>query len=487
MAQIQAARVERTLTTTVKPYSPHKPHPIQQLFLRLDDPEAFYGGAAGGGKSDALILAALQYVDVPGYSAALFRRTEIDLLKPGNILDRAKSWFAGTAAKWESDINGFRFPSYSSTPGATIHFGYGQRFEQLSVAYQGPEFQFIGIDELTQWDERCYRYLFSRLRRLRDHPVPTRMRGAGNPGGEGHEWVKARFVEQARNAEGSDHKELYRRRIAGEELGDRLYRNPPSQEETDHAAEFGRDPRGAVFIPAYAEDNQALVLEEYAGNLAKLTSLDALRLRHGDWDAIESGDFFKPESFKYLEAEPAGVRWIRYWDLAATVPKKGDEAKETRGPAWSAGVRVGIQRQPDGKKACIIADSSRDRRDPGGVENLVRATAELDGKTCKVWMEQEPGSAGVNNIHNYASRVLFGWPFEGHKKTGPKEEFWKGLSALASHGLLYLVRGEWNAAFVRELCGLPNGKKDQADAASGGLAVLLEHSGADRTHALANL
>src|SRR4051812_27808590 len=70
-------------------YCPHDPseNPKQAAFLVCPNLEAFYGGAAGGGKSDALLAGGLEYVDVPGYAAILFRRTYADLALPGALMD----------------------------------------------------------------------------------------------------------------------------------------------------------------------------------------------------------------------------------------------------------------------------------------------------------------------------------------------------------------------------------------------------------------
>ena len=73
--QGEAAPLTLTGGTPWSPYIPHQPTPKQREFLSLTDREAFYGGAAGGGKSDALLMGALQYVHVPNYAAILFRRT----------------------------------------------------------------------------------------------------------------------------------------------------------------------------------------------------------------------------------------------------------------------------------------------------------------------------------------------------------------------------------------------------------------------------
>src|SRR5687767_3640230 len=98
MATAQADPLEIRLR-----YSPNTPEPRQHAFLLLDDLnvlEAFYGGAAGGGKSDALLMAALRYVDVPRYAALLLRKSYADLALPGALMDRAKEWLAGSDARW---------------------------------------------------------------------------------------------------------------------------------------------------------------------------------------------------------------------------------------------------------------------------------------------------------------------------------------------------------------------------------------------------
>jgi hypothetical protein len=154
-------------------YIPHKPTPKQLAFLLLDNQEALYGGAAGGGKSDALLMAALQYINVPGYSALLLRRSYTDLSLPGALMDRAKAWLLPSGARWRDGLKTWEFPS-----GASITFGYLEKPGD-EYRYQSTEFQFVGFDELTQFTEAQYRYLFSRLRRPYAVDVPLRMRSAG--------------------------------------------------------------------------------------------------------------------------------------------------------------------------------------------------------------------------------------------------------------------------------------------------------------------
>src|SRR5690242_15967361 len=81
-----------TATVLTNRWIPHQPTPTQAAFLSLPSREAMFGGAAGGGKSDALLMAALQYVDMPDYSALLLRRSYSDLALPEGIMSRAHEW-----------------------------------------------------------------------------------------------------------------------------------------------------------------------------------------------------------------------------------------------------------------------------------------------------------------------------------------------------------------------------------------------------------
>jgi len=95
-----SAELQRALTPRLTKYVRVQLTAKQTAFLLLPHLEAFYGGAAGGGKSFALLMAALQYADIPGYAAILFRRTYSDLALPGALMDVAANWLRGTDARW---------------------------------------------------------------------------------------------------------------------------------------------------------------------------------------------------------------------------------------------------------------------------------------------------------------------------------------------------------------------------------------------------
>ena len=393
-------------------YCPHTPTYKQLLFLSLATEEALYGGAAGGGKSDALLMAALQYVDAPGYSALLLRRTFKALTLPEALLDRARQWLMGMP--WKAESNSFVFPS-----GARLSFGYLENDRDVEQ-YQSAAFQFIGFDELTQFTEYQYRYMHSRTRRLEGSDVPIRIRGASNPGSVGHEWVKQRFIVEGK-----------------------LYNRP--------------------FIPATLSDNPHLDRDAYIKSLMNLDPVTRAQLLNGDWSARQAGGKFRREWFEIVEAAPADLRKVRFWDMAATEPKPGKD------PDYTAGCLMGIS--PN--RTLYIVDMKRFRGTPQANENLIKQTAELDGKAVPIRMEQEPGSSGVKVIDDYRRRVLMGWDFKGIPSSGSKEVRANPVSSQAEAGNIKLVRGTWINDFLDELEGFPGGgHDDQVDGMSGAFAQL---------------
>lgn len=409
--------LQRLAIPKLTEYIPHFPTPRQAAFLLLENREAFYGGAAGGGKSDALLMAALQYVDEPGYAALLLRRTFADLALPEALMDRAGEWLSGTDAKWNGQHKTWVFPS-----SATVSFGYLEQ-ERQKYRYQSSAFQFIGFDELTQFSESQYRYLFSRLRRLKaKHHIPLRMRSASNPGNMGHEWVKQRFL------------------IEGPGVG-------------------------RVFIPAKLDDNPYLDREEYVESLSELDPITLRQLLDGDWSARQAGGKFRREWFEIVDAVPVGLRTVRYWDMAATEPKPGKD------PDWT----VGCLMSQDDYGLYWIRDVRRMRGAPPDVEKLVKQTAALDGKSVEIYMEQEPGSSGVQSIDYYRRKVLNGYTFYGDKATGSKELRANPVSSQAFAGNVKLLRGAWIGNFLDEVDAFPNGAHDdQVDAMSGAFKMLNE-------------
>lgn len=268
LTKSQLKELSEALKIRLTPYIPYVPHETQHAFLWLTCLEALYGGAAGGGKSDALLMAALQYVDVPGYNAILFRKTYADLKLPGSLIPRSHIWLANSDAKWNENDSRWTFPT-----GATLSFGY-MRNDDDRNRYQSAEFQYVGFDELTHFSKLQYTYMFSRCRKPKDitaknplSQVPLRVRGATNPGGRGHQWVKDRFVK---------------------EVGQRD--NEPFNKKLGIFT-----PHERVFIPAKLADNPSVDAETYMAALEQTDEATQAQLVEGDWDAREPGEWVIPD------------------------------------------------------------------------------------------------------------------------------------------------------------------------------------------------
>lgn len=416
--------LERLTTPKMTKYIPHDPSPKQTAFLLLPNKEAFYGGAAGGGKSDALLMAALQYVDTRGYRALLLRRTYQDLSLPGALMDRAKEWMAPWVYRkevtWIDKDKTFLFPS-----GATITFGYLES-ENDKYRYQSSEFQFIGFDELTQFTETQYTYLFSRLRRLAHSEVPLRMRGASNPDGTGLEWVKQRFVVEG------------------------AAKNRP-------------------FISAKLEDNPHLDQQAYDESLQELDPITRLRLREGNWEVRAEGKLFSSGWFKKIQDfdVPRTMRMVRYWDLAGS--EEPTKLNRNKDPDYTASVLLG-----EWRGIYYVLDVQRFRLSPEATELKILQTAMQDGFHVNIFIEEEPGSAGKHLIDHYARTVLKGYAVRGNRETGSKVLRANPVSSAAERGNIHLIEAPWNTAFIDELVMFPTKDyhDDQVDALTGAFRML---------------
>ena len=403
------------------PYSPEDASLTQKVFLRTYSLEALFGGAAGGGKSSALLMAALQYVDVPNYSAILFRRTYADLALPGAIMDRFQAWISEHEdIKWNANNYTAIFPS-----GARISFGYLNNSQDY-LRYKGAEFQFIGMDEVTEIREADYRYLFSRLRRPASGPlakVPLRMRAASNPAPN---WVRQRFI------------------IEGKE-------------------------QGRIFVPSFLTDNPGIDAASYRQSLQALDPIERKRLEEGDWWTTTLGSMFDRESVVLLDQNEipelsSMSRAVRFWDLAATEPSSTNPD-----PDWTVGTLMMFD-----QGIAYILDVKRARVKGEKVEQLIAQTAYEDGHAVPVRMEQEPGSSGKALVDQYARYVLPGYDFLGMRSTGDKVTRARPFAAALANGNVRAVRGPWLTDWLDELSTFPEAcdHDDQVDSATGAFTHL---------------
>lgn len=307
---------------------PQRPHGRQKLFLQGELKEArevMYGGAAGGMKSSALLMSALEYIHIPNYAALILRRTFADLSLPDAIMDRAKQWLIGKpGVKWDAENKTFSFACPGSSGKSTLTFGYLES-EVDKFRYQGSAYQFVGFDELTQFLETQYLYLFSRQRRpaipcqncmtdmkkdkatgnwihsndvsctnpvpqaqsfkqySRLYDVPLRTRSASNPGGVGHEWVKARFIPEDYSGP-EDETIWYKEGV------------------TDEGHKFS-----TAFVPSRLQDNPFIDQQTYEDGLGLLDRVTKRQLLYGDWAISPTGQcYFNIDSISMFKpVQPA--------------------------------------------------------------------------------------------------------------------------------------------------------------------------------------
>ncbi len=413
LTNIDSEALQKLLTPKLTKYVPYDPTPKQRAFLLMDlQREILYGGSAGGGKSVAQLMAALQYVDVPGYAAILFRKTYADLALPNALLDMSKQWLMpfveAKQVRWSD-----KDKKYTFLNGATLSFGYLESANDC-YRYQGAEFQYIGMDEVTHIDPANYRYLFSRLRKPKSMEVPLRFRATANPGGQFGEYYYNRFF-----TEGKEH--------------------------------------GRIFVPAGLDDNPYLDAESYRQSLDELDPVEKERLLNGNWEIKASGDVFSSSWFQLVSREsiPEHARYVRFWDLASTDPATRAR-RDKRNPDYSVGFLLASH-----QGMYYIVDIVREQKTPHDMEVIVKSTAERDGYSTAIRMEQEPGSSGDFTIQHFARDILVGYDFLGVKSTGSKVERARAASAAAQGGRVMILDKCRNlTAFFDEVNIFPYGQKD---------------------------
>lgn len=263
---------------------PCEPSPMR--CIAVDSPSHLY--LAGRAmvpthNSDALLMAALQYVDVPGYAALVLRRTFPELRGAEGLLNRAQGWLTRTDARSSEEGKLWTFPS-----GATLRFGHVET-ELDRFNYDGQAYQFVGFDELTSFTELQYDHIgFTRMRSAPEMGVPIRTRGSCTPTGQGYGWVKRRFI-------------------------------------TDRAADV-------LFVPAKVGDNpDGIDVEEYRASLSRVPEGLRRRLLDGDWSVFEGAafgmfdervhvvaPFAVPASWERFECMDFGVSNPTAWHVVCT-------------------------------------------------------------------------------------------------------------------------------------------------------------------------
>ncbi len=271
----------------------------QTEFLAASEQEVLYGGAAGGGKSFAMVADPVRYFSNPKFKGLLLRRTTEELRE---LISVSKDLYPkyDKDAKWSERDKTWYFPS-----GATLWMSYLDRDDDVT-RYQGQAFSWIGFDELTQWPTPfAWNYMRSRLRTAKGSGLPLCMRATSNPGGSGHQWVKKMFVDPS-----PANKSFW---ALDQETGETLVWAKNSKFAIANNL-VGKPMFKRKFIPATLFDNPYLSEDGmYEANLSSLPEHQRKQLLEGDWDVNEGAAF--PEWNRNIHVvEPFHIpeNWTRF-------------------------------------------------------------------------------------------------------------------------------------------------------------------------------
>ncbi len=260
--------------------------PKQAIFLELfkDVDEVLFGGAAGPGKSEALLIYSIQRrMQYPGSSGLYLRRNYTELTKEGGAIPRSHELLTGVA-RWNGELRKWIFPN-----GSVLEFGHCMD-ENDKYHYQSAAYLDIVFDELTQFTETMYKYIAFSRRRTVKAGAKIQIRAATNPGGIGHAWVMNRFIAP----------------IGPYEV---------FKEVKEHPITKAPLVMTRAFVPADVKDN-LLIMEnnpEYILSLQELPENDRRALLEGRWDIFEGQVFTEWNDLHVcqpFEIPPDWPRWV---------------------------------------------------------------------------------------------------------------------------------------------------------------------------------
>ncbi len=432
----------------------------QEEFLSTSADIAFYGGAAGGGKTFAALMEPLRHIQtVDGFGAVFFRRETPQILAEGGPWDKAGELYRPMGAVDRlSPWLDWHFPPYNNA----IKFAHMQH-ESDRFNWDGSQIPLIIFDQLEQFARKPFFYMMSRNRstcgirpyiRANYNPVPP-----DDPtGGWLHE-----FVGWYLDADGYPDPDKSGRIRWFVNVSDTLYWFESKAEA--QAAYPDVPPLSFTYILSTIYDNQIL-LEKDPDYLAKLYGLPFVEqerlLRSNHFIREAAGLVFNRSWFEIVDALPAGPRQeVRFWDLAATERKR-------RSGAATAGVRMAMIGD-----VLYVIDCREEHFNPAKTDDLLKNTASQDGRSVSIRWEEEGGASGKRDSR-YISKMLMGYDARGVRPTGDKLARSRALSAQSKAGNVKLLRGPWNEAWLKHMHAIPDGARwDVHDASAGAFNELM--------------
>lgn len=436
------------------------PQPGPQYdFLECNADICIYGGAAGSGKTFAVLMEPIYHLHVKHFGAVIFRRNSTMVRNQGGLWDTSMSIYPNprlggqpkeTTLEWD-------FPA-----GTSIKFAHLQ-YESDVLSWQGAQIPLIIFDELTHFTRSQFFYMLSRNRSTCG--VKPYIRATTNP--DAGSWVREFidwWIDPNTGLAIPERSGKIRYFI---QLNDEIIWG--ESKAALHAKYPECLPKSFTFISASIFDNKKLLAADpgYLANLHALPRVERERLLNGNWNIKPSaGLYFQKGYFEIVDAIPVTKDKVRYWDRAAT--KKTD----TNDPDFT----VGIKLEKDINNIIYITDLVRLQDSPLGVQTVIKNTAIRDGISVRIGIEEDPGQAGISEADHLA-RLLQGFNVKRNRVMKDKVTRASPVSAQAEAGTIKVLRAKWNDDFFRELENFPEGKHDDiVDSLSGGFLMINTNS-----------
>lgn len=440
----------------------------QTAFMASEADIVIYGGAAGGGKTFALLLEALRHKDVKNFGGVIFRKNYNQITAEGGLWDASLKMYDRVPGASPGKTPRLHW-TFSNT--SKLSFAYLERETDLK-SWQGTEVCYIGFDELTHFTRHQFLYMLSRNRSTCG--IAPYMRATCNP--DSDSWV-AEFISWWINQDtGYPIPERSGQIRYMANVQDVIYwfdtreegvqfalKNGLSGEEAEYAC------KSVTFIASSLNDNKILMETNpgYRANLLALPLVDMERLLKGNWKIkAAAGLYFRRTQVETLEALPTDVViWARGWDLAAT------SEDEDGDPAYTAGVLIGKRR--NGRY--IVADVINKRLSASEVRVLIKMTCKADRQKYGRVIERlpkDPGQAGKEQAESYV-KMLAGFLVKTISESGSKESRAEPLAAQWQVGNVDILEADWNEMYFNQLESFPESKfKDMVDASSAAFAEI---------------
>lgn len=406
----------------------------QELFLSSNADVAFYGGAAGGGKTFSLLMEPLRHVGNKDFTAVIFRRTSPQIRNAGGLWDESQRLYRLLGAEAKEATLEWHFPS-----GCKMKFSHMEH-EKNRFDWQGSQIAFIGFDEITHFTWQQFTYMFSRNRSTCG--IKPYIRATCNP--DPDSWVKD-FIAWWLDDDGfaiQERSGVIRWFVMvndvvqwGDSREDLLARYPDLL------------PRSFTFINSSIYDNKILLEADpnYLASLQALPFIERQQLLHGNWKVNIKDGIIKREWFRYYRELPNVIRYAWAWDTAI---KTGQLNDYSAGQLWA-----------ECEDGYYLVERFKDKVEYPELKRIVQQ--HYDKQPATVYIEDKASGQQLVQDFRRSSRMPVIPVIPGREIPLSKDERLNLCSPLFEAGKVFLPEGEkWVSDYVSELCLFPNGAHD---------------------------